>query len=357
MNKIGILTFHRAINYGASLQTFALMTVLKKEENTEVFQIDLNEPYITDGSKLINIRKENFIRSLIGTVIRFPASVRRNRKFKKFWKKYLNFSEKYDENKTIGLFDCYIVGSDQVWNFDIIGNDFNFLLDIEQNRSKIKKMSYAASIGKTELSDSEKKIFYKYLSDFDSISVRESSAQLLLNDIQIESEVVLDPTLLLTENEWIDALNIIPNKDEKFILVYTLEDNVLIKKAVDFYKKELGIIKVTYVSSSINLHKLSNTYSPKEFISLFKDASFVITNSFHGTAFAVNFNKQFVTVPHKTRGSRMIDFLNLVDLKNQVLTEQVDLREITTEIDYTKVNKILNLQRDKSMQFLQNTLR
>ncbi|MFI3685943.1 polysaccharide pyruvyl transferase family protein [Vagococcus fluvialis] len=355
MKKIGILTFHRAINHGASLQTFALMTILNKEKIFEVFQIDLEEPYITNGSKLINIRKENLIRSTIGTMVRFPASLIRNFKFKKFWERYLNFSEKYSDK--IGFFDYYIVGSDQVWNFDIIGNDLNFLLDIDVDRTKIRKISYAASIGKSSLNEVEEKNFIKYLSDFDSISVREKSAQNSLAKINIKSEVVLDPTLLLSDEEWFGELEITSKKTDEFILVYTLEENPQINNAVDFYKKHLDITKVIYISSSINLHKMSNTYDPKEFIALFKNASFIITNSFHGTAFSVNFKKRFATIPHKTRSARMVDFLTLVNLETQIINSEKDFSYALKIIDYEKVNKVLDFERQKSIEYLRESLR
>lgn len=360
MKKVGILTFHRAINYGASLQAFALMEVIQKANDLEVFQIDLDEPYITDGSKIINIRKEQLLRSLIGTIIKLPANSVRNYKFHKFWKKFLNFSESYNSEKNIEHFDYYIVGSDQVWNFDITQGDLNFLLPLDNvDRSNIKKISYAASIGKNTMTSEESKDFKKYLSDFDFISVRENSAKKLLKKIDIDSQVVLDPTLLLEKQEWMRALNLSQDRviKEEFILVYTLEDNELIHQILENYQMKTGIKKVVFISSSMNIHKISNTYSPEEFIRIFNEAAFVITNSFHGTAFAVNFNKKFVTIEHKTRGARMVDFLKLVDLENRIIADKDHFEKMFNPIEYELVNNLLKKEREKSLKYLNDSLR
>lgn len=357
MKKIGILTFHRAINYGASLQTFALMTVIKGIGNFEVCQLDTEQPYITDGSKLFNIRKQNLIRSLIGSIIRFPAKAIRNYKFNKFWEKRLNFSKPVFGDFISEQIDYIIVGSDQVWNFDIIGDDLRFFLDINTKEASFKKISYAASIGKSKLNRKEEEILQNHLADFNSISVREKSAQKLLHELNIDSEVVLDPTLLLNKNEWLSLFNNSNKIKNRYILVYTLEKNELVDQVVHYYKKELNISQVVYISSSINLHKISNTFSPEDFIELFNGAEFIITNSFHGTAFSVNFSKNFVTIPHKTRNSRMIDFLKMVNLNEQIIYKLTDLEVAAKDINYTDINVILETERLKSIDYLRKALR
>lgn len=357
--KIGIITFHRAINYGASLQTYALKKVI--ENNTskvDVMQIDFDQPYVTDGSKLLNIRKNSFFRSLLGTVLRFPASFKRNRAFRIFWEQELNFY-KLDFDK-INSIDCLIVGSDQVWNTDIIGEDDKFFLDFSKlNRKYIgKKISYAASIGKSELNELDKIKFEEKLSDFNSISVREVSLKKELDEINISSKVVLDPTLLLNKNEWVSSVKSDLNIREKFILVYILEKNIYLKDLVEKVSKATGIDRVIEISSSVNLYKINNTYSPGDFISLYNQASFVITNSFHGTAFAVNFNKEFITIPHSTRNSRISDFLSMVSLEKRMVDSSKDLKmlDVRQRIDYTISNEKLEEERKKSLKFLLSSL-
>ncbi|MDD4320858.1 MAG: polysaccharide pyruvyl transferase family protein [Acidaminococcaceae bacterium] len=357
--KIGILTFHDADNYGAVLQAYALKETIKKiEEDVEI----LNYKRQVSSRNIILL-----IKSILSTLMYLypPRSIRKI-KFTKFRNKYMDISkDTFFNSAEIKGKDIYVVGSDQVWNSEITNYDEAYFLKF--CRGHEKKIAYAASIGKDILKHEEKKFLKNNVSNIDYISVREDSAVKIIRDF-IEKKVthVLDPTLLADRDIW-DRL-ICENKNRSnYLLVYRLTDNEEVLRVAELIAKKLKL-KVLYIDNlalSKNCLIRKRRYKfrdikgvgPIDFITLFKNASFVVTNSFHGTAFSIVFNKDFITIPHETRGTRMISLLKLLKLDHRLITNSKQLTDdYPLNIDYQIPNKLLEREREKSIAFLKNAI-
>lgn len=354
MKEIGILTFHRAHNYGAVLQAYAL------QKKTDSFIIDYYNPYIYNQYKLFKPLRKNLIRyisSLINDFRNYKVNKKRYISFEKVISKFPLISQ-----KEINDLSILITGSDQVWNPNITGG-LSDIYTLNFGKEKVKRISYAASIGNINNVEKYKKEYKDKLSKLDKISVREESAKIELEKIlpYKKIDIVLDPTLLLTEKEWSNEIKNIKTENKKYILAYVVEENdEFIKIVNDLSKKTgLGVIHFGQTNPGYdNEIKSYYTSGPFEFISLIKNAEYIVATSFHATVFSIIFNKKFWIVPHKTTGSRVIDFLNKLGISNRAVNTLAEFnkKNYDEEIDYDKVNKILEKEREKSIKWLTDAI-
>ena len=198
--KVGIITFHRAINYGAILQAYALKKKIDELGNvTKVIDyVNLKEE---KACKIINT---NSLKSFIGSLLKFRFKKRKDIKFVDFRKKYLNLTPVVGTKGALkelnAQFNVFITGSDQVWNYNIIGGDMTYLLDFANEG---KKNSYAASFGVINIEEKYKRQYSDLLNSFTNIAVREDAGAKIIRELcHKEVPVVLDPTLLLDAFEW-----------------------------------------------------------------------------------------------------------------------------------------------------------
>ncbi len=352
---IGLLTFQNADNYGAAMQAYALQRVIEEEgRECEYLNIFINtkkvqgtsniNPVIMKLKKFKNIKKKITIRV-------------RSKKFEQFRREYIKISNEKYTDKTIkdsSRYDSYIVGSDQIWNLDITNDTLCFFLHFAP-KSK-KKSSYATSIGLESLSERQKEIFAKYLPEFDNISVRENKgAELIESFTEKEINVCLDPTLLLDNKVW-SALAKAP-KHKNYVLIYAMADSdTLVKKAKEL-ARENGL-KVIAVGLKKDVKGVKNirTASPQEWLGLIRDASIVVTNSFHGTAFSLNFNKNFY-LEYLPAGwsvnSRLKNISQMFGIQERIIGEKAFKKG---EIDYDNANAVLEKEREKSLGYLRSIL-
>lgn len=375
--KTKTLTFHCAYNYGAMLQTYALQQTLKKIDiENEV--IDFRPEKLRENySVTIYKKNKNIIKNLISLL---TYKVRKNRKilFENFLREEIKLSSRtyfsYEELKEdIVEKDVYIVGSDQVWNPEVIYSPAYFL-NFEEK--EIFKIAYAASFGQDKILEKYYPTIKESLENFDNISVRENSGVELVKKIASrEATKVLDPVFLLSKKEW-DKLgkeksDILNSKLEKdYILIYSLENNSLLLEIAEKIKKITGkqivILHSDYtirtklkicLSKNINIVEAG----PKEFINLFSNADYILTNSFHGTAFSIIYNKKFVVLPHTTRNTRMESLLGELGLLNKFIDETI-LKLSDEELEKkfynygTDIEKILEKKIKMSKEFLQKAL-
>lgn len=340
---IGNLTFNRAINYGAVLQAFALKEKVSSYTQAEIIN------YIQSFVQNIYIVKGNKIKEFI----RYIFFHKRDKKFNAFIKAIS--SEKIYDKVALRQADYekIIVGSDQVWNYGCSGNDEMFLLpDMET-----KKYSYAASFGVAELPEKQVSFFKGKLSKFRYLSVREKTGQdICKNQLGLSAEVVLDPTLLLTKEEWVERFHI-QNKNKKYILVYAFEKSKELTTVAKRMAKLTGlpIYSISVSTKDFFGNKVIKSAGPKEWVELFYNAAFVVTDSFHGTAFSVNFNKPFYTFAKNAKASRIVDLLNTLGLQNLLNPVLEDVNP-ETEIDYVSVNEKLDEERKKSIAFIEKII-
>lgn len=359
--KVGILTFHDANNYGAVLQAYGLQeTISAFGIDSEI--IDYVQPYIIDRYKPIRVDKTNiatFLKSILSTALHYKNLSSKQRKFDLFRSGFLKMSEsKYFKSDLIDGYEVYIAGSDQIWNYRITNYDDAFFLKFADG--KAIKISYAASIGNNILDEKDRMFLKDNIDCFDYISVREASAIPLLKEMtQKELVNVLDPSLLLQRNEW-NKLNPNSFNDKNYIFVYSVSPSNKVMEVVNKVSKFFDIdiyVLTDKLRVGLKNHIRCHDIGPIEFIDLISNAKLVITDSFHGTAFSIIFEKTFISVPNKVRSSRVKDLLKLLNLENRVINEPEEMdRSYICDINYEVPRKILDSERDKSINFLKNAL-
>ena len=354
MNKESIIvTFQNAYNYGAVLQCFALQEVIKNF-NIDVSVLNYDNHFFKSKKPMSNIKYN------ISSIIHLNRMLKRNRSYKNFISKNINLTKlmTYKEIKQLNLNSNTILisGSDQVWNTDLTnGFDDIYFLNFGNNA---KKISYAASIGKTDIDSKYIEKIKNALSNFIYISVREKTGQKVLKNLtDLNVDVVLDPTFLLTKIEWQKYISSKQRYNYEYILVYMPNEDI-IKIVTDLVKDtNLKVInlakKKSYGKYEINRFDAN----PFEFIELVKNAKYIITTSFHATAFSIVFNKPFWVIPPKNVSSRITDLLQSLQLDNRILKNYDDyFSKKCKSIDYTYANKVIQKEREKSICKLQNIL-
>lgn len=355
--KIAIITFHRVNNYGAVLQNFALQKALiDKGHVVEV--VDYQCDYIYKPWRLINLKNKGFINYFMGIFGHITYKFRT--KNMNNFRSQINYTHRITRKELKDIcdhFDLFIVGSDQVWNPKLTGGDTTFLLDFIDN--KYKKASYAASLGGSEIPE---KYFLEYSNlwkEFGYLSIREESAGEFVSKLtHREVPTVVDPTMLLTPKEWIELAK---GESERhpYLLMYQLSfSNRMIDYAKALAKKyDLKIICLPFPMGKPMKAKLNFTAGPTEFLALFKNASYILTNSFHGTVFSVLFKKQFyveVSQGISKVSSRITDFLDMVGLSNHLLSDVSEVAYL--ESDYDFAHQQIEKQRKISLEYLDNMI-
>lgn len=374
MKKIGTMTFHRSLNYGSVLQTFALQQVIKKidrECTTEV--IDFYPPGIDKiRSVFVPTRSlRNFLHNVV-SVIYYPAFVKRKSEFDTFLKKNVKLSEKkYQANSDMSNlgkeYDCLIAGSDQIWNNRTADFSIQYFFPQANN---VRKISYAPSLGNGLFELPRDQQIYEALSEFNAISAREiSGARKLknfINDLE-NVPVVLDPTLLLVKEDYKLIESEAGTKWGKYIFLYSvnMDRRTLEIAKVVSHKTGLPVISIYTTNASFRTYKygikLSRDTAPGDFLSLLHHAELVISDSFHGTAFSVNYHKKFFSIcdndPEK-RDPRLDTILSKLQLSHRMLFFDNHMREDYLEqIDYTLADEQLHELRRESLNYLQGALK
>lgn len=341
---INILTFHDALNYGAVMQAYALSRMCR------VLGFEV---------RIVNLKWSDFL-------------LLRSKKewhFRRFRSKYLptntlnaihKLEDFYSDEKLVA--DYWIVGSDQVWNLDIIGELYPaFFLDFVKQGEKI---SYAASFGGNswKWDDVYKNNVKKYLDNFQAVSTRERSGVDICQKIfGINAKHVIDPTLLIDDYSMIIGKK---QKISKELVSYKFVKSSSYYDVLKEMKNILGLAKVKELSSLkpcfIKNVSFPIQISVENWLQRIRDAAFVATDSFHGICFCLIFEKQFVYIPGMIeRAERVIDLLTMLGLENRIFKNVDEIRNDTrwlTSIDYTSVKEKLNVVRNDSLNFLKENL-
>lgn len=359
--KVGIVTFHRAQNYGAVLQCYALSQIIQNLGNDveviDYFPRYLKEEYGNfpsfDWSNILLWGKKA-VRALQG----LTKSLSRSAKFKKFSETRLPLSKsQYNENNdSIYGYDAIVFGSDQIWN-PLLTNGIDRIFSGLFHAENAKLVSYAASTSPAILTEEYHNLFRQIVSKFSHISTREVRFSSYLNSIQPDVAItVLDPVLLLDSHKW-QEMAVTP-KEENYLLIYTVPQSPLVRQHAEFVAEKLGL-KIIELTSKVRRTRNRNTIqcaSPEEFLGYFFNASYIVTTSFHGTAFSIKFNKQFSNIRIGTgvdeRAQNLLTSLNLLDRSISIRDSSI----FEIKIDYTEVNKTLESLVNQSILFLNRSL-
>lgn len=342
--NIGIVTLYGNDNFGNKLQNYALQEYIKR----------LDSRYSVDTIISYNDTFKEVIKNFLSK----KNSNTRLANFLEF-NKYINYTtEKVGVNhpKLKKKYDFLVFGSDQVWNCDFEGKTNFFSGNFND---KIKKISYAASFGKTYVDKNHIDLYKKSLSKFKYISVREDVGKSIVEDLihKKDIEVLVDPTMLLNSNEW-DVISKKPSmlKDDKYILNYFLGELSIERK------KEIERIATEQKCKVINILDRNSPYyecGPSEFLWLEKHAYLICTDSFHSSVFAILYNRPFIVFDREQKGiekmnSRLDTLISKFKLKNRKFENKIT--EANLKHDYSQAYSILEEEKTKSEKFLKKAL-
>lgn len=374
--KIGILTFHFAHNNGAMLQAYGLSHYLRGNGyDAEIIDYRLRHIYqwkekYTVYSYYKAQREDGYgvIKSLLRTLRYYPNLQYNHDKawnsFENFMQKYLYKSKRiYSSQLKSAKYDILICGSDQIWNTELTGGfEPTYFLSFSKSARKI---SYAASSGSTTLDVTNIDIITQCLRQFKAISCRESGlANTISNMLGENVAVVCDPVFLLDKNEWDKiAQESKISVNQPYVLVYSYwEDEYFYEQLFSFVKRSgLSIVKIgiqhkEYLPPKDFPFIKYVDAGPIEFLHLIRNADYVFTNMFHGTALSLIFNKNFSIILPPVRQERLREILDRTKLWCRVIREDSDSIPDTDTIDYDKVNKIITEFKTQSINFLSNAI-
>ncbi|TAJ11260.1 polysaccharide pyruvyl transferase family protein [Marinilabiliaceae bacterium JC017] len=365
LKKAAIITILDNQNIGTYLQAYALVATLRKNNiSSKVINYQRKTRSPLSIAKHIWKTKKGCLGAVASIVYRIPIFFIVKKKCRRFLESKVPFTTPYSSYEELKnnppKADIYITGSDQVWN-SVHNRGFDSVFYLKFIESSAAKYSYGSSIGMARIPANEKKLMKDSLEEYRLISTRESSAKKLLGEIGINNvETVLDPTLLLSKEEWsLIAKENGFKKKEPYLLIYSVESErkELIKKIAFEIAKQRGL-KVYSITSDWFREGFGGDKSfylsgPEIFINLFMNADFAVVSSFHGTAFSVNFNIPFLSITPGRFNSRIKSLLKIVDLESKIISDvEFALNEAEKSIDFNKVNVILGEKRKESLLFL-----
>lgn len=387
--KIGIIThFSKSTNYGGVLQAYALAKKLNDmgydaEQISYVANlrnIDFQPENKIKQTKKVKIRRilsriKAKLKRLIfyGKVLKRKNITKRKRECFNVWKdKNISSSARIyncgNVNDALNIYDCFITGSDQVWNYNWY--DENYFLDFV-DESKIK-ISYAASLGHNEIPKTIEEIFEKHLRSFDAISVREENMVSLIQPFSpTRVQWVVDPVFLLQRAEWDSVISFSEDLKNDYIFCYFLGDNKKEREIVREYADKKGLKVKTIKDVNVKLSKkLSSSFAdvsladvdPSQFLFLVKNAKYVFTDSFHAIAFSIIYEKQFFVFNRSQNGEmndRIKSILNLFNIGNRFCEDERENLEYVNSlenIDYSIRQNKFDKLKEQSVKFLKDSL-
>lgn len=300
----------------------------------------------------------NPIKGLLMTLKSIGIRKKQKRTFDKF-DKYLHLGKEIDSEglKTQGVkADTYVTGSDQVWNNFYGGFEKSFFLDFVPSGSKC--FAYSASFGKSSFNEKEMSELKGLLAKYSLISVRENTGKQILNSLGISGIQLLDPVYYLGIDDWKGLMtDKMPNCGREYILIYQLDSHgSLIDRAKEL-KKKMHDVDLVFIETEKHkrIHGVHYVIVPtvNEFLNLFYNAKYVITDSFHGTTFSICLHKEFFCVLPKRYSNRIESVLEIFGLGNRVITENRTVDAIlSTQINWLAIEHILTEERKRMKEFI-----
>ncbi|MEY8356622.1 polysaccharide pyruvyl transferase family protein [Lachnospiraceae bacterium 54-53] len=364
--KVAVITRHSIFNYGSLLQTIATQTSIENLgydcEIIDYQRDDENYRKIADVLVKRTVWNKNFVSRMVYRGIQSPKFWIMGRHFEKLRngaiKTTRTYRSFYELKRDKPNADIFMTGSDQVWG--PIGDDVYdpvYFLDFAEKEDIC--VSYATSFGKTEFTDEVlcqvKKLLWKY----NIITVREKSAVDIIDKMNVGPVTqVLDPTLLHDSVYW--SKMVYDDMPKDYILIYQLHSNPRMLEYAYELAARTGLKLVSMSSTAQHLAHSGSKHiflpSLSEWLGYIKNARFVITDSFHGTAFAINFNTQFANILPEGTSTRNQSILELTGLTNRIVTDYHDFSVYDSQIDYYRVNKLIQEKREASIKVLEKML-
>jgi polysaccharide pyruvyl transferase WcaK-like protein len=352
--KVGVLTFHGVANYGATMQAYALFIILEKLGH------DVELINYSSVRSFVSTQKYLYLNS------NFVVNVVKQWRMNKFFKKRVKLNAKKcftnkDLKKHTRKYNAIICGSDEIWNIHLPIQNFDFNYFLEFVNQDIPKISYGTSFGYTSSENIGTNLLRisQSLKSFCAISVRDENSLKLVNSFQVSGVKVLDPTFLCQYSKILSP----PTVKRKYLLVYghlSSVEQIFAKKIAKYY--DLDTIAIGYHCQLANQNYLS--VSPSEWLGYFANASYVISDFYHGVIFSIIFNKAFSVFVREAKFNKIASLLKDLSIENRIIhtndiklylekladEKPIDLMNI--DFDYQK----LNLMIKESQQYLDNAL-
>lgn len=381
MKDAAILTkFYKNYNYGGMLQGYALRRAVKNlgySVNLISYDVNANRNPVYPGLRQqveqygITAAAQKAGEKSIAKLRFFISDMLSRRKalFDEFMEMAGADTDIIDDERSASLceqYKAFISGSDQIWNPNAVRELYlqTFVDD------PARKISYAASIGRDSLSDREASVLIPAIRKFGSISVREKTAQKLLEEY-MDARVVtsVDPTMLLSAEEWSEVASESPAEGD-YALVYFFSNSLRVRQRTEQFLKKRGL-KMVFIPYAKQEYNVTDSYGPgermenvgpREFVSLVKNAKFVLTDSFHGAVFSLIFKRPFAVFErnksgHVSMNSRLYDLLNLFE-ESYRLVEERETRDLgyLFDVDEDKIGRIMAAERERSLDYLKNAI-
>lgn len=364
MMKVGVFTFPNSRSYGAALQMFALYQTCRDmgydAEVINYYNLWMKQEkhmHIGQGTNAAILWGKRKVYDLLH--LRMKARFAR---FEGMMRKYppKSFSCKAQLVPLAKRYGAVICGSDQVWNPDITDHDLSYFLDFCGKETS--RISYAPSFGVESISGEFAQAAAEELKAFDHLSVREGEGQNLIRKLTgMEAKLVLDPTFLLDAGKWEKYEKICPQAKGEYILYYTVHNSrVLWQKCLELAQKtNMKILRIganmisKYLKKEDRVEYVTDV-GPDQWLYLLHHASYIMTNSFHGTAFSINYRKNFYVEFSSATNSRLTNIVGLLGLEDRVLHQNLDI--VPSAADYSGVETVLSRLIEDSHGFLENAL-
>lgn len=372
--KVAVLTQPLHINFGGTLQAFALQKVLI-DMGCEVETIDYRNKDSSNLRKLLSFFKHFLKNNNKNYPFFYKEKIIRQKKHRDFMKDNIKLSKEIYTSECLREyidthgFNNILVGSDQVWRKSYSPNINDYFYEFLFDNSDINKLSYAASFGLDfwEYDQKETEVLKKLISKFDGISVREKSAiRLCDKHLNATASLVLDPTLLLSKKEYIKLLNL-EIGGERGIFKYILDESLSKNKVINSIKIELGKEVFTrqpkkIVREGLFISDIQDYIYPsiESWVEAFYAADFIVTDSFHGSVFSIIFNKPFIAIVNKERGaSRFESLFELLGISERLIYDEKELNidYLKQNMDYSVINSRLDGLREESLKWLKESLK
>lgn len=361
INKLAhIITYHNSYSYGACLQAYASQAVLEKLGYKVQF-VDYHNPHEDDslGKSAWSLLAKGNVKGAMSTGLRNILGYRRYT-LKAFAAYHKTVPKTVKCSRSLGDFQdlasgLLVVGSDQMWNAAISGGlDPAFMLDFGQAE---KRISLATSMGSYVFTDADKKLARRCLSRFDAISVRERHAKEQVDSVTGgDAFIYLDPTLMLTGDDWRSfARKPKGAGDERYLLVFTVDNRPeRAWKVWDHHARELGVPVYRMANNRVPVSRVDKTLrgmTPQEFVWLIDHATYVVTDSFHGTALSLNLATPFTVIPNKQGNNvRMTELLASVGLADRF--DDLSGSGCSSAVDFTAASRRLKSRRNECLDWI-----
>lgn len=367
--NVALITIYHVPNYGSVLQAFATQCLIEKLGFDCTI---LNYKYPNEWHIIQDPKRKGSIKSKIITYFGIKSIHRKSKVLKKFKKQYFNFSDTYNskeelERADLTKYDVFVAGSDQLWNSRFTLADSVFMLSFVPDGKRL--VSIASSFASDSIPKEYTTKYYKYLSKFSSISVREENGKSIIeNELKIkkDAKVLLDPTLLINKDEWLEKFPSENIDKEKYILLYLLtyafESRPYVFEVIKYFQEKYGYKVIalegyTKPGNALGIQMEDKTDAGIEnYMSLFTNAQIVITTSFHGTAFAANFGIPLVSITPKSGDDRQASLLKKLGMDQCIIPIGTEIDKINPFYDIKTSQNKLNELRNDCLSWIDNAL-